>query len=194
MIRKGLIDIFDQQPTVCVNWEDYVINPLTDHQPFTTYEMLETVIEWFLKVSDISNTTKILWEEDRWGFIASLISYKTKIPFWLVKWNPCWYDWDIHVDFRNMYTSWKMYLNWIQKWDKVIIIEDMVDSWGTIISMIKLLEKYEVEIIDIFSISIKEWLNWYERIYKETGYKVNWLCKFKVEDWKSKITTFNPLI
>lgn len=194
IIMNGLIEIFDWKPTVNVNWEKYVINPLTDHQPCTTYNMLETVIQGFIKVSNISNVDKIIWEEDRWWFISALISYKTKIPFWLVKWNPWGYDWDIYVDFRNMYTNWKMYLNWAKKWDKVIIVEDMVDSWGTIIAMIKLLKKHDVEIIDIFAVSVKGWLNWLERIYDKTWFKVKRLCKFSVEDNISKITDFNPLI
>ncbi len=193
-IKKWLIDIFDWKSTTIVNWERYIINPLTDHQPFTTYEMLETVVEWFLKIIDLSSVNKIIWEEDRWWFISALISYKTKIPFWLVKWNPLWYEWDIWIDFRNMYTSWKMYLNWAKSWDKVIIVEDIIDSWWTIISMVKLLEKNNIKIINIFSVWVKEWLNWLENIYNETWYNVNWLCKFKIENWISKVSAFNKLI
>lgn len=193
-IKAWLIDIFDWKSTTIVNWEKYIINPLKDHQPYTTYEMLETVVQWFFKIIDTSKVSKILWEEDRWWFIAALISYKTKIPFWLTKWNPIWCEWDIWIDFRNMYTHWKMYLNWVEKWDKVIIIEDIIDSWWTIISMVNLLKRNNIEIINIFSVWVKEWLNWLENIYKETWYNVNRLCKFRIENWISKINDFNILI
>jgi len=87
-----------------------------------------------------------------------------------------------------------MYLNWAKSGDKVIIIEDMIDSWWTIIAMINLLKKHHIDIVDIFSVSVKEWLWWLERIKKETWYDVRRLCKFVIQDDVSKIIDFNSLI
>lgn len=190
-IKKWLIEIFDDKEIIILNDNKYIINPLTDHKPSTTPKMLETVIEWILKIWNFSKITKLIWEEERWGFIVPLISYKSKIPFTLAKWNPIWIKWEIYLDFRNMYFWWKIYLNWIDRWDKVIIIEDMIDTWWTIISLIKLLESKNIEIIDIISISVKKEALWINNILKKTWYNVKYLCEFSVKWNRSKITKFN---
>jgi len=145
--------------------------------------MLDSVIKWILKIWDFSKVKKIVWEEERGWFIVPLISYETKIPFTLAKWNPLWIKWEIKINFRNMYCWGNIYLNWLKSRDKIIIIEDMIDTWWTIISLIKLLESQNIEILDIISISLKKEENWIKRIFEETWYKVKYLCEFSIS-WK----------
>lgn len=190
-IKNGLKKIFDWKKIIELKNQKYIVNPLTDHEPYTTSDMLQTAIETYLKLNDFSNTTKLIWEEDRWWFLCSLMSYKTNIPFWLVKWNPNWYEWQYHIDFRNAYTEGKMYLNWIEKWDKVIIVEDIIDTWWTIISLVNLIKKAGIKIIDIIALAAKEENNWVEKIFSETWIRPKVWCYFCLESEVSQITKFN---
>ena len=152
--------------------------------------MLETAIETYFLLNDFSKINKLIWEEDRWWFLCSLISYKTKIPFGLVKWNPNWYEWQYVIDFRNAYTNGKMYLNGVQEWDKVIIVEDIIDTWWTIISLVNLLKKANIEIIAIVALASKKENNGVERIFKETGIMPKVWLYFSLEWDVSQIINF----
>ncbi len=179
---EEVIKAFDKQPLVQVKDRKYVINPLTDHHPTTSYALIDDVVEELSMLTDFSKATKILGEEDRGGFLAVLMAYRHKLPFGLVKWNPSGLEGQFSIDFRNAYTHGKMYLHGIDKGDKVVLVEDMVDSGGTIISMVHLLREIGIELLDVVVVSVKEGFNGLENIKKETGVDVKYLVKFKAED------------
>lgn len=191
---KNIIEAFDNQPLVVVKGRNFIINPLTDHMPTTTYELLDDTVQSMAQLTDYSKATKLIGEEDRGGFLVALMAYHLKMPFGMVKWNPSGFEGQIAVDFRNAYTEGKMYLSGCQKGDKVILVEDMVDSGGSIIAMVELLQKAGVELIDIVVVAEKEEFHGIERIKKETGHDVKTLLKFNSEGQRSKVVWVNPLI
>jgi len=197
-IWNQIAKIFDKQTILITDFGKYLLTSITDHIPFTSHEAIDVCTKWLIKLTwkdDINNCDKIVWEEDRGGYLTALVSFVTKKSFWLVKWNPTWLWWDIKIDFRNAYTSWTMYLNGVVKWDKVIIFEDLIDSGGTIIWLIKLLQKASVEILDVVCLAAKEDNKWLEKIKKETWFDVKHAVKFTLDAWKkSKVTWINPIL
>lgn len=185
---KYLIDAFNNRPLILVKDRNFIVNPLTDHVPSTSYELLNDVVIELAGLTDYSKATKLLGEEERGGFITVLMAYYLKMPFGMVKWNPLGLNGQISIDFRNAYADGKLYLNGIEKGDKVIIVEDMIDSGGTIISMIRMLEQAGIEIVDIVVIAEKEEFKGIERIKTETGYDVKCILKFSSQGNKSKVT------
>lgn len=189
-LKLWLSEIFEWKRILNLENNRYVINPLTDHEPYTTCEMLETAIQTYHIIGDFTQATKLIWEEDRWGFLTALMSYNTGLPFGLVKWNPIDYEGQMSIDFRNAYTSGKMYLNGVSKWDKVIIIEDLIDTGGTVIGLIELLQQSEIEVIQVLALAAKYENHGVQRIYEKTGIQVKVGCYFSLEWETSKITSF----
>ena len=106
----------------------------------------------------------------------------------MVKWFPVDLEKNIKIKFRNSYTKGEMYLYGVKKHDRVILVEDMVDSGGTIISMIKLLRKVGAKIMDVIVIAEKEEFKGINRIKDETGIDVKFLLKFSSSGNSSKVT------
>lgn len=196
-IWKKLANLFDKKPIIDAKFGKYTITTITDHYPITKYEDIDIATKCLLRLLGKDNLLvweKIIWEEDRWWYLTALISYITKKPFSLVKRNPIWIAWEISIDFRNIYSTGKLYISWVSAWDKVIIVEDMVDSWWTIIWLINLLKKAKIEIIDIVCLAVKEDLNWIEKIKKETWFNVKYWVKFTTKWDLSKVTRINPIL
>lgn len=190
---KHIIDAFDDRPLVFLKDRKYLINPLTDHHPTTSFELLEETVAELSRLTDFSKATKILGEEERGGFIASLMAYATKLPFGMVKWNPNGLPGQLEIDFRMSYADGKLYLNGVAPGDKVIIVEDMVDSGGTIIGMIELLKRANIELVDIIVVAEKEEFHGIERIKRETGVEVKHLLTFNTAGERSKVTWVRDL-
>jgi len=191
---KQVVSAFHNQKLVWVKDRNFLVNPLTDHYPTTTYEILDDVVKSLEKLTDFSKANKLIGEEDRGGFLVAVMAYYLKKPFGMVKWNPNGLNDGVSVDFRNAYTEGKMYLSGVEKGDKVILIEDMVDSGGSIIGMIELCKKAEVELIDILVVAEKEEFQAVARIKKETGRDIKLLLKFNVSGKTSKVTWINDKI
>lgn len=186
---RYIIEALHNRPLIELNGNKYIVTPLNDHVPATSYELMDDIVKEVIKLTPSSHeVSKIVGEEDRGGFIASLIAYKLKLPFSLVKWNPIGIEGEINVKFRNAYTDGNMYLNGVTQNDNVLLVEDLVDSGGTIISMINLLQKKQINIVDVIAIAEKEELNGVKRIKSETGFDVKHLVKFSTKEKSSKVT------
>jgi adenine phosphoribosyltransferase len=186
---EELIKAFEGKPVKWVKDRNYIVSPLFDHEPETPYLLLKSAVEELSKITDFSKADKILGEEDRGGFLASLLAYEHKKSLAMVKWFPIDLKIQVPVDFRNAYTEGKMYLYGVRKGDNLILVEDIVDSGGTIIAMIKLLREVGANIIDVVAIAEKEEFLGIERIKKETGVDVKCLLKFSTSGSLSKVTS-----
>jgi len=184
---KRIIKAFDNQPLINLNGRKYILNPLIDHFPETPYKLMSDAVKELSKLTNFKNINKIVGEEDRGGYIAALMAYKHKKALAMVKWNPDGLECGHVVNFRNAYTKGKMYLHGVSKGDRVVLIEDLIDSGGTLIAMIKLLEKAEINICDIIVVAEKINYNGRERVKKETGYDIKSLIKVSNNGRKSKV-------
>ena len=185
---KELIAAFHNQPLTPVKGRNYIITPLVDHEPETPYTLMNEAITYLSKLADFSGANKVVGEEDRGGFIAALVAHANRKSLGMVKWNPMGLTSQIAVDFRNAYAEGKMYLHGVRTGDKVVIIEDLVDSGGTIISMIELLREHGVQVMDIAVVAEKEEFNGVKRIKQETGMDVKHLIKFNCQGKRSRVT------
>ena len=188
---KKIIEAFDRQPIINLKGRRYILNPLIDHMPNTPHELILDVVKELSKLTDLKKVNKIVGEEDRGGYIAALIAYKNKKDLAMVKWNPLGLEGDHAVNFRNAYTKGKMYLHGISKGDKVILVEDLIDSGGTIIAMIKLLKRVGVKIYGIIAVAEKIDYHGREKIRKATGYDVKCLLKVSCSEEKSTVVWVN---
>ncbi len=184
---KELIKCFDNRPIVKLRRTNYIVNPLLDHHPETRYELVKDAVQELSKMTSFSKADKIVAEEDRGGYVAAILAYKLKKSLAMVKWNPIDLEGQFVINFRNSYTHGKMYLYGVKPGDKVILVEDLIDSGGTIISMIKLLRKAKVEILDVICLAEKQEANGSKRIEKETGIKIKSILKFTAKNKKSKV-------
>lgn len=188
---KQVFNAFNNQPLVFVKDRNYLVTPLLDHCPATSFLLVKDVIQELNRLVKINNIDKIIGEEDRGGYLTAIFSYQHKLPFSLAKWNACGLIGENAIDFRNAYTNGKMYLNGIKTNDRVIVVEDIIDSGGTVIALINLLKMAKAKIIDIIAVAEKVEYQGVARIYQETGFKVKHLLKFSSTGKTSKVVWVN---
>lgn len=184
---KELIQAFNNQPLIKIKNRNYIINPLLDHAPETDYNLMKDVVVELTKIISLGSSNKIIGEEDRGGYIAALMAYKNKKSLAMVKWNPGGLKGDFGINFRNAYTNGRMYVHGVKKGENVILVEDIVDSGGTLIAMIKLLKKSGVNVCDVVAIAEKIEYAGCARIKKETGVNVRCLLQVSCTGKQSKV-------
>jgi len=186
---KEIIKAFDKQPLIKIEDRNYIINPLLDHAPETGYKLMRDVVIELTKITELARANKIVGEEDRGGYIAALMAYKNKKSLAMVKWNPGGLKGDLSINFRNAYTNGKMYVHGIKKGEDVILVEDIVDSGGTLIAMINLLKKSGVNIRDVVAIAEKIEYAGCRRIKEETGVSVKCLLRVSCAGDRSSVVS-----
>lgn len=189
MKKDYIEETFNNQKIVIVSNKRYCINSLTDHTPITKSELLEQISQEMSEQVDFGKADVLIGEEDRGGYLCALMAYTQKKPFTLTKWNPTGLEGEISIGFRNAYTNGKLFLNGIKDFDskKAIIVEDIIDTGGTVIAMIELLRNNGIEVIDVVAVAEKTDYGGAERIEKETGIKPKVLVQFSSGKERSKV-------
>lgn len=184
---KKIIKALDNQPIVQINGYGFVLNPLTEQIPATDAKLLQDACKELAKCVDQTKTTKLVAEEDKGAILLAGVSWITGLPFGMARWQPNGLPSQIKQSFKMEYKHGDLYLNGIEPKDKVTIIDDIVSTGGTIMALIKTIEKIGAEVINIVCVAEKINYGGVNSIKKNTGHNVKTLLKIDVSGKKSKI-------
>lgn len=186
--KKYLLeDSFHNQELVNIQGKNFIINELTEQIPATTPELLKHTAERIIKLTNFTNIDKIVGEEEKGGILVAAVSILTNIPFGLARWYPSDLPGQIMVNFSCEYTEGNIYLNGVNKGDRVIIIDDVISTGGTMIALINAIRQAGAEIIDIIVAVDKEEYGGIKRIKEATGLETKSVISVYVTDKKSKV-------
>ena len=178
---------FNKQPCIPMGEYRFLINPLTEQIPATSAELLRAAADWLVEAGDYSDATKIAGEEDKGAILVAAVALKTGLPFGMARWYPSGIDGQVSVDFNMEYNKGKLFLNGIEAGDKVVIVDDMVSTGGTMVALIQAIQQAGAEILDIVCVGEKPAYNGVERILNETGFRVKTLVKIDVDGELSRV-------
>lgn len=182
-----VIKAFDNQPLIKFGKYNFLINPLTEQIPATSAELLQATTNWIVAEGDFNRATKIGGEEDKGAILVAATSLATGLPFGLARWYPAGLEGQVSVDFEMEYASGQLFLNGIEENDKVILVDDMISTGGTMLALIEAVQLAKGKIVDIICVAEKLEYGGVERIAEETGYRIKTLLKVSVSGDRSKV-------
>ncbi len=177
MLKETLI----QSPIVKKGEYNYFIHPITDGIMLVEPELLREVSEAIIKIADL-NVDKIVCMEAMGIHIATALSLETNIPFVVVRKRCYELEKEVAVHQVTGYSECELYINGLEKGDRILVVDDVVSTGGTMVAVLNALESSGVEIADI--IAVVEKGEGKKRVKDETGYDVKTLLKVDVKDGK----------
>ena len=154
--------------------------------PATSSVLLRLAGEWLAE--SIPKCDKLLTEEDKGGILVAAVSLHTGIPFGMARWYPNQLADQISSIFTCEYVKeGTLYLSGIEKGDKVVIIDDIISTGGTMIGIIKTLKSIGANIVKIIVLAEKIEYKGIQRVKKETGINVTSLVRISIAGQKSKV-------
>jgi adenine phosphoribosyltransferase len=130
----------------------YILNAITEQEPALEPSILDDCAEKLIKKLNLKNATKILTAETMGVPISTVISLKTKLPLVIAtKRKKGTFD-EISVDYICGYENGSLHINNIKKEERILIIDDLISTGGTIISLIEGVKKSGAKIEDIGAI------------------------------------------
>src|SRR4030042_257853 len=181
-----LIHCFDDREIVKINNRGFIVNPLTEQIPAATTELLRCACEAILKVAN-KNFDKVVGEEDKGGIIVAGVALATNKPFGMIRWYPSGIPGQIKVRFTNEYTKGTLFLNGVEAGDRVLVVDDMISTGGTMLGILRAPRKAGAKIADIVCIGEKVNYKGVELIRKKTGYIPKTLIKIDVSGERSRV-------
>ncbi|MEN4018537.1 MAG: hypoxanthine/guanine phosphoribosyltransferase [Methanobacterium sp.] len=171
----------EESPVVKKGEYDYFIHPITDGIMLVEPDLLREVAKAIKEVANL-NVDKIVCMEAMGIHITTALSLETDIPFVVVRKRCYELDEEIAVHQITGYSECEMYINGIRRGDKVLVVDDVVSTGGTMIAVLNALKSSGVEIVDV--VAVVEKGEGKQRVKNETGYEVKTLVKVDVKDGK----------
>jgi len=178
---EELIETLKKSPIVKKGDYNYFVHPVTDGIPEMKSEVLKEIVDVLKEKSNL-NVDKIVCIEAMGIHIATALSLETGIPFVVIRKREYGLPGEVPVFQKTGYSEDNLYINSINSKDKILIIDDVVSTGGTLIAVIKALLNMEVEITEVIAIIEKG--EGKQIVEKETGIDILSLVKLNVVDGK----------
>ena len=160
---------------------NYFVHPITDGIPVVEPSILEEVAEAISKFGNM-DVDKIVCVEAMGIHIATALSIKTGIPFVVIRKRVYGLEGEVLVHQTTGYSKGQLYINGLHKGDRIILVDDVVSTGGTMIAVLKALERMGVKVVDVVAVIEKGHGN--DIVKYETGCDVKSLLRVNVVEGK----------
>jgi adenine phosphoribosyltransferase len=174
---KILKESLKSAPIVKRGEYNYFIHPISDGVPLIRPELLREVIATMVRYADL-DVDKIVTVEAMGLPLGASLSQITDIPFIIIRKRKYGLPGEIAVHQTTGYSKGELYLNGINKGDRVLLIDDVLSTGGTAKAVIQALEQAGAEIKD-FVVVIERGDG--KKVIEDMGYAVKTLVKIDVD-------------
>lgn len=176
-VKKSL----EESPIVKKGEYDYFIHPISDGVPAMKPAVLKELTKVIVKHINL-DIDKIVAIEAMGIHLATALSLETNIPFVIIRKRQYGLKDEREVYQKTGYGQSNLYINDIHPGEKVILIDDVVSTGGTLISTLNALKDMGVDIKGTVAVIDKG--EGKEKVEKETGVPIFSIVKLDVVDGK----------
>lgn len=159
----------------------YFVHPITDGIPAMDPQVLDEVLDRIYDIMDLDVDYLVGAEAMAIPLIVPL-SLMTGIPYNVVRKRRYGLPGEVSVHQTTGYSEKELYINGLKKGDRVIVLDDVVSTGGTLRAIVKALHTMDVDVRDIIVVVKKT--DRLEELEKDIGQKVRTLVSVEVKDGK----------
>lgn len=167
----------DGIPTVKRGEYNYFQHPLTDGAPAISPELLREIGAATIKMAN-TDVDVILTMEAMGIHIATVLSDMTNIPMNIIRKTERYLPNELLLDQETGYSKGSMYLNSINSGDRVLVLDIVISTGGTLIAVLNGLNRLGAIVEDVLCIIERD--DGVSKVKEATGFEVKTLVKIEV--------------
>lgn len=179
---KNLVESLEKAPVVKKGDYDYFVHGISDGVPIMEPAVLKEIAEVLKRDLDLSKINKIVAVEAMGIHLATALSLETGIPFVIVRKRQYGLPGEKEIFKKTGYGESKLYINNLTEEDNILLIDDVVSTGGTFISLINQLKEMNIN-LEYIVVAVEKGEG--KKIVEEnTGEEIISLVKLDVVDGK----------
>ena len=167
-----------ESPIVRFGEYEYFVHPITDGIPLGRPEVLDEVLSELTRIGDWSRCDKILTAESMGFPLAAGLAMRVRKPYVFVRKRQYGLPGEVSLKQTTGYSKTDMFINNIQRGDRIVFVDDVISTGGTLVAIVKALCTIGAEIVDILIVFEKTRER--ARFEKELGIRIQTLLKVDV--------------
>ena len=163
---------------------NYFIHPISDGIPETEPAILEEIADYIIADGKTVGVDKIVTIEAMGMPIATALSLKTGIPVVVIRKRKYGLIGEIELSQSTGYSKGALFINGISKGDRILIVDDVISTGGTLLPILEILKQNGADIAGVYCVIGRG--DGAKRIKDKTGTDVTVLVDISVS--KSGVT------
>ncbi|MFC6964352.1 hypoxanthine/guanine phosphoribosyltransferase [Halocatena marina] len=143
-LRSSLHDA----PIIDKNGYEYLVHPISNGVPMLDPALLREVIVGVIQVVDF-DVDKIVTPEAMGIHLATALSLQTDTPLVVIRKRSYGLDGEVALHQQTGYSESDLYINDVEEGDRVLVVDDLLSTGGTIAAICDALDDIGAEITDI---------------------------------------------
>jgi adenine phosphoribosyltransferase len=163
----------------------YFVHPISDGVPMLRPELLREIVIKIIRKADLESVDKIVTPAAMGIHISTAVSLMTDIPLVVVRKRQYGLEGEVALSQVTGYSENEMFVNDVYEGDRVLLLDDVLSTGGTLAGLTGALEDIGADISDIVCVIKKD-----DGTNKlaEAGYDAKTLINVIVEDGEVVIT------
>ncbi|MDD1759832.1 MAG: purine phosphoribosyltransferase family protein [Methanothrix sp.] len=170
---------------------NYFIHPITDGVPEMEPELIREVAAHVVRIADL-DVDKIVTVEAMGIPIGTALSLMADVPMIIIRKRKYGLPGEIEVSQVTGYSKSQLFLNGIKKGDRVIVVDDVVSTGGTMLAVLQSLQVAGAVVKDVVAVIQRG--DGVTRLAAE-GYDVKTMVRVEVDERRvTEVIENNPVI
>jgi adenine phosphoribosyltransferase len=131
------------------NGYQYVVHPISNGVPMLDPQLLREVCVGVARVAQLEDVDKIVTPEAMGIHISTAVSLMSDIPLVVIRKRAYGLDGEVSLHQETGYSESEMYINDVEEGDRVLLLDDLLSTGGTLAAVTEALEHIGAEIVDI---------------------------------------------
>lgn len=147
-LRESLLDA----PIIEKDGYHYFVHPISDGVPMLRPELMREIVIGIIRKANLADVDKIVAPEAMGIHISTAVSLMTDIPLVVVRKRSYGLDGEVSISQVTGYSESEMFINDIEQGDRVIVLDDVLSTGGTLSALLTALEDIGADIVDTVAV------------------------------------------
>ncbi|WP_135536161.1 MULTISPECIES: hypoxanthine/guanine phosphoribosyltransferase [Halostella] len=158
---------------------EYLVHPISNCVPMLEPGLLREVVNEIIQKADLEDVDKIVTPAAMGIHISTAVSLMTDIPLVVIRKRQYGLDGEVALFQETGYSESEMYINDVDEGDRVLLLDDMLSTGGTLKAIIEALDDIGADLVDTVVVMKKVGG---ENALADGDHEVKTLVNLRVED------------
>ena len=172
-----------EAPIIEKDGYNYFVHPISDGVPMLQPELLREIVIKIIRKAQIEDVDKIVTPAAMGIHISTAVSLMTDIPLVVIRKRAYGLDGEVSLTQVTGYSEGEMYINDVYEGDRVLVLDDVLSTGGTMKGILTALDDIGAEVLDVVAVIKKAG----ENELDGTDYDVKTLINVEVVDGEVEI-------
>ncbi|SFB75185.1 adenine phosphoribosyltransferase [Halobiforma haloterrestris] len=174
-LKQSLLDA----PIIEKDGYHYFVHPISDGLPKLDPGLLREIVIGIIRKAELEDVDRIVTPAAMGIHISTAVSLMTDIPLTVIRKREYGLEHEVAISQKTGYSENEMYINDVREGERVLVLDDVLSTGGTLASVLDALDEIGAEVVDTVAVIKKEGG---ENKVDDAGYDVKTLINVDVVD------------